>query len=388
MPKSGPVAPVSGHGWDLFGAELDVRPLKYQEISDRLRRGILAGVWPVGTRLPTEKELVQTTSFSLNTVRRAVDVLVDEGLVERRQGAGTFVIMQRFPTPQGRPRIGVMVPSTTAYFPTVLQGVDLAARSAGASIELESSRYDARREGACIRKLVEAGVEGLLLTPSLAELDDSVERVQQLLDLPVPVVLMERSLPQDHPADRTEYVRTDYVGGGYDAVHHLHALGHRRIMLLLRAVSEPGDGVCAGYLRAIQDLGLPVLPVHQADKGAWERTRAEEMLDRCREAGATAAFVFGDREAALLTDAALRRGMYVPEDLALVSYDNETASTAKIPLSAIDPPKHRLGRMAAQILMQRIAEGESSPVHQLRLRPRLVVRDSCGVQLGEAMSLR
>lgn len=369
----------------MFGGPHIGRTLKYQEVADRLRRGVVAGDWAIGARLPTEQQLVDNTGFSLNTIRRAVDELVDDGLVERRQGAGTFVVMQRSPAPKGRFRIGVMVPSTTEIFPTVLQGVESALRTAGASFQLESSRYDLGREDACIERLLEADVDGLLLTPALADVDDPFSRVEHLISIPVPVVLLERSLPLDGPADRTEHVRSDYAGGAYDAVHHLQSLGHRRIMLMLRAHPELDGRVRTGYHQAVEDLALPTIPVQRAGLRSWEHTQAERMLDSFRNSDATAAFVLGDREAALLMRAASRRGMSVPDDLALVSYDNETAETADIPLSAIDPPKHRVGRMAAQILLQRIAEGESYPLHQLRLRPRLVIRESCGAR-GRARS--
>ncbi|MDV9193176.1 substrate-binding domain-containing protein, partial [Streptomyces sp. SR27] len=101
-----------------------------------------------------------------------------------------------------------------------------------------------------------------------------------------------------------------------------------------------------------------------------------------RAAGVTAALCFGDREAALMLAAARRAGVRVPEDLALISYDNEFADIAETPLTAVSPPKYQLGRLAAQILLRRLAEGEAAPLHQVQLRPRLVVRASCGGRPG------
>lgn len=375
------VRSLAGPGPTLFSGAESGRPLKYRELSDRLRRGVLAGVWPAGERLPTERELVRSTGFSLNTVRRAVDDLVEAGLVERRQGAGTFVLTRQRPASRGKIRIGVMLPSTIEYFPTMLQGIESALRAGGASIELTDSQYESGREAACLEHLLEAGVDGMLLTPVLTSQEDPRARVDALRRLPVPVVLLERSLPGGGPGDRVEYVRSDYAGGAYDATLHLYSLGHRRVTLMLRAGSEPGAGVRAGYLSAVHDFSLPELPVQQASKEEWLRTGADGMIDRLLAAGATAALVFGDQEAALLTEAAARRKLSIPHDLALVSYDNETAGDAPVPLTAIDPPKHRVGRMAAQILLQRISEGDDCPVHQLRLRPRLVIRDSCGASL-------
>src|SRR3954447_16345448 len=98
------------------------RPLKFQALADELRRGILAGTWPLGSRLPTEEQLAGRTGVSLTTVRRALDELVAAGLVNRRQGAGSFVIASSEPGPRDR-RVGVLIPDTHFYYPQALRGI-------------------------------------------------------------------------------------------------------------------------------------------------------------------------------------------------------------------------------------------------------------------------
>ncbi|UFU05958.1 substrate-binding domain-containing protein [Ruania halotolerans] len=78
--------------------------------------------------------------------------------------------------------------------------------------------------------------------------------------------------------------------------------------------------------------------------------------------------------------AARRRGLRVPEDLALVSYDDELADVADVPLTSVAPAKYRVGKLAAEILLRRITDGDAGPVHQVQLRPRIVIRDSCGAR--------
>jgi len=62
------------------------------QVIDQLREQITAGVWAIGDRIPTEAELAQLTGTSRNTVREAVQSLVHAGLLERRQGSGTYVL--------------------------------------------------------------------------------------------------------------------------------------------------------------------------------------------------------------------------------------------------------------------------------------------------------
>jgi DNA-binding FadR family transcriptional regulator len=63
-----------------------------EQVIEQLRVQITSGTWAVGSRIPTESELAQTTATSRNTVREAVQSLVHAGLLERRQGSGTYVL--------------------------------------------------------------------------------------------------------------------------------------------------------------------------------------------------------------------------------------------------------------------------------------------------------
>ncbi|MFF2556281.1 FadR/GntR family transcriptional regulator [Nocardia sp. NPDC058058] len=62
------------------------------QVTEQLRAEIRSGRWPVGSRIPTEPELTELTGTGRNTVREAVQALVHAGMVERRQGSGTYVI--------------------------------------------------------------------------------------------------------------------------------------------------------------------------------------------------------------------------------------------------------------------------------------------------------
>jgi GntR family transcriptional regulator len=66
--------------------------IKYRRISEELSRDIRAGAWKVGDRIPSEPELAQTYGVSRGTVRNAVEQLVNEGMLRKEQGRGTFVI--------------------------------------------------------------------------------------------------------------------------------------------------------------------------------------------------------------------------------------------------------------------------------------------------------
>ncbi len=358
--------------------DTETKALKFEALADELKRGIIAGTWTAGQKLPTEQHLAAETGLSLTTVRRAFDELVAQDLVVRRQGAGSFVAARRPREERARRRVGVLLPDTQLYYPRVLQGIEEGLSAAGASLHLSTYRYDPSLEDGSIEFLLDAGVDGLLLVPTLTTIEDPAGRAQQLMDLPVPVVLLERSLIDAGPGDRTEHVCSDHQGGAYDAVRHLAALGHRRVALLTRDHGPTAPAVVLGYRHAVADLGLAVDLEFAQVKEAWSADSAEAAWARLRDFEATAALVFGDREATLLQGAIRRAGLSVPDDMALVSYDDETADLAEVPLTAVSPPKYRVGRMAADVLARRLVERDDCPLHQIRLRPRIVVRRSCG----------
>jgi GntR family transcriptional regulator len=72
--------------------EAGAEGVAYRQLAADLRRAIAAGRWPTGSRLPTEAEVVAETGFSRNTVRRAFQDLVSEGVVYRVRGRGTYVV--------------------------------------------------------------------------------------------------------------------------------------------------------------------------------------------------------------------------------------------------------------------------------------------------------
>ena len=198
--------------------DTDARDLKFRSLAADIRRGILAGTWAVGAKLPTEAQLAAETGLSLTTVRRAFDDLVQEGLVVRRQGAGSFVSVRQPVRRRSRLTVGVLLPDTQLYYPRVLQGIEETLSAHDVSLQLATYNYLPEREDTSIDFLIESGVDGLILVPTLNEIADPRQRVTDLMALDVPVVLLERSLTDLGPGDRSEHVCRAYDSGEMDRV--------------------------------------------------------------------------------------------------------------------------------------------------------------------------
>ncbi|WP_422128444.1 substrate-binding domain-containing protein [Streptomyces misionensis] len=331
-------------------------------------------------------DLVGLLGVSDVTVRRDVEALEREGLVRRFHGG---VALDRRAATAGREpdrprdglRLGLLLPNGP-YFREVLEGAREAAAELGVELTLAFSDYQPEQDLVAIRRHLDDGVDGLLLAPPTLENSRHTRFEERLRELRIPVVLVERELRSTTLVDRLDHVVTDHQAGARLAVEHLARLGHRRIALMVKDLGPTAPAVRLGYAHALRALGLdqdtPVHLVPQRGTSPHTEQRIDEVLGDLRAHGATAVLAHGDAEAILLLQLAAQRGIRVPEDLAIVSYDDEVAALAGVPLTAVAPPKRALGRKGIELLTSRLRSNHPLPVHHLTLQPSLAIRASCG----------
>ncbi|MCD4851794.1 substrate-binding domain-containing protein [Arthrobacter sp. AK01] len=329
------------------------------------------------------------------TVRRDLAVLAEQGLLERVHGgavstggkpAGPAAPQSTSWRPGGRrplATIGMIVPSASYYFPGVIRGAEAAAQEAGVRLVLGVSNYSAAEERRQLRRLYDHGVDGILITPSEQSLAKT-ETLDLLAESEVPVVVVERSIDDALDFGRLESVRSDHVRGSEIAVNHLLGLGHQRIAICLRENSPTASQLIDGFHIAMQRAGHPhddsmvrAMSRAQNDPQA-HRELMNGILDWCASTGVTAAVVHTDEDALQFVSACLERQVRVPEDFAIVSYDDEIAALGAVPLTAVAPPKYDVGHQALVMCLTRIGgrRGSTSALQRVNLSPALVVRDS------------
>ncbi|WP_445398873.1 substrate-binding domain-containing protein [Streptomyces sp. LE64] len=335
-------------------------------------------------------EFAEELGVSAITVRRDVESLAERGLLERVHGGAVPRQAPRGaaggprPVPAGAPRppagagarltFGLIVPAADYYYPDVIKGARAAAAARGVRLVLGISQYSPTEEQAQARQLLADGVDGLLITPC-----GPVAEQGWLAELPVPHLLVER-----RPAPglaRAESVVTDHAAGALAAVRHLVDRGRRRIGLLLREDSPHTPLVEEGYLGGLAAAGLAadeVLRLRLSPPGTDQDGRAraiERFADAVAAGELDGALVHNDHDAIVLLQRLRARGLSVPQDLAIVAYDDEVAALADIPLTAVAPPKHAVGASAVGLLADRLADPDR-PGHRLAILPELRVRDS------------
>jgi LacI family transcriptional regulator len=265
----------------------------------------------------------------------------------------------------------VMFDVCNPFFADVAEGAQDAADAAGMVLYLCNSGEDAARQTAYLEMLEQQRVEGVLITP----VDPHDPRIAALQARGTTVVLVARGSDLGRCS-----VTVDDVLGGDLAVTHLLDIGHRKIAFVGRTedLGHPSDRL-AGAEQAIARAGAePLTLLETARLDIAEGRRAGERLMGIPAARRpTAAFCANDLLALGLLQQMVRLGVRVPEDMAIVGYDDiQFAEAATAPLTSVAQPRHLLGRTAVELLLAD-ARGETSPDNRhVVFKPELIVRAS------------
>ena len=367
----------------------------YAQLTAHFRERILDGTYRAGSRLPTELELAEQFGVSRGTVRQAMQTLVNEGLIERIAGSGTFVRPSAVSMPSNRPtsvagkRIGVLLSYAVSELDlSMLAGAEATAKARGYQVSFAYTEESAEMQTRDIDWLRSDSVLGLIIYP-LSDISYD-ESIWGLKAQGFPFVLIDRFFPELD----TDYVASDNVGAGYRATQHLIILGHRRIgfshsfvgTLTTTSVRDRYEG----YRRALREYGVGFDDSLVYSLPRWSKDEPHNPCDEflARSDAPTAIVTSTDGVAIELVHSAQRIGRRVPEDLAIVGVDNLSLSSAiHPPLTTIAQPAREIGVSAANLLINRI-EGQGGPPQHIELPTSLIVRKSCGARLHVQRSAR
>ncbi|HID20780.1 MAG TPA: LacI family transcriptional regulator, partial [Planctomycetaceae bacterium] len=240
------------------------------------------------------------------------------------------------------------------------------------NVILCNSDYNLERERAYIEVLQAKQVDGLIFIPSSIE----IAHVRELLaKMRGPVVTADRYTPEL----AADSIIADNRAGGRLAAQHLLALGHQRIGCIERPKYLPHvQDRLIGFREVLEEQGI-VIPDELCVRGGFsfeDGVRAARRLLSLPNPP-TAVFAYNDIMAIGALRAAREMGLHVPDDLAVVGFDNIPVASFVTPqLTTIDQPKYRIGALAVELLIGRLSgEIEGDPQQQV-LDVRLIVRES------------
>ncbi len=357
--------------------------MKAREIVRRLVKDIMAGAYSETGKLPSEAALSDAFGVSRMTLRGALDELRRQGLIEKRNGSGSFL------TKRGCRRsglIGLVIPDYESYefFSEIKKETERLAARLGYRVALvfsneqkhESLVRDIRRK---VRELAVGRAEGAIFRPFVSEKMSATNKeiASIFKHAEIPVVLIDSDIIMPPNRSSCDLVAVNNVNAGRLIADHLHDCGYRRIAFLMERGKPFANANWSNRL-----FGLAgELALLECEEGVrklnFSPDDARELGRLLRSRSRPEAVVCGnDEQAVRLAETLARLGKRVPDDIAVVGFDDIAAARlANPPLTTISQPVRKLAATAFKTLLARIRNPESEP-REILLDAPLIVRRS------------
>lgn len=342
-------------------------PSKYIRLAEELRAKLPEYALQ-GGRLPTEAELCQSYGMSRQTVRHALQLLVDQGLIQRRHGSGSYV--RKAALHPDSMQIAVITSFLDDYiFPTILHDAQNIFAREGYSTLVYATENRVSTEREILKKLLNMKVSAVLVEGSKTALPTpNADLYMKLRESGIPILFLHgiySNLP-DFPC-----ILDNNHKGGYVLTRYLLEKGHRELGGIFKGDDLQGPQRYQGMVDALRDAGIPV-PDRRI---CWYDTETRsDMLDKGelgflkraikqRLSSASAVICYNDEIAHLLIRCLMEQGKSVPEDVAVVSFDNSYYSQiGPVSITSLGHRAVRTGCVAANQLLKLLRGERSSPV--------------------------
>lgn len=274
--------------------------------------------------------------------------------------------------------IALLVPEiVNSFYTTISRGVEDVANKHKLQVIVGNSDEDVAKEREYVDLMIALQIDGVIV----ASAGKSARHLKPLEQKRIPTVLIDRAVE----GIAADFVQGDSVGGTIALTQHLLSLGHRHIAFVNGNLdTSAARNRIAGFRHALAEAGVDV-EEDLISAGSWFIDDAERrtmaLLDARRPF--TAIFAANNFMAIGALHALRKNGLRVPEDIALVCFDDLEQSAAIDPfLTVMAQPAYTMGAIAMQLLIERIDGKAQEPGRVITLNPRLLVRRSCGAGLA------
>lgn len=352
-------------------------------------------------------DLADLFEVSVMTVRRDIDALVSQKLVVRRHGRVQAVDAAPETGGSSLADVLVVIPERHPILRDAASSAITQLRSLGVHASVRAVPAEAGAQNRMLDDLSQdESCDGLIIAPRWFSRREEIEHRPLLARLGRPAVLLERVPEESSELVSVDSVVSDHSFGVRLALEHLVDRGHRRVVLATRYDSPTARSVAESFPRVAGTLdalerwervlsapdavperamlegspahcqagGAEVLPLRQPDF-----SDPQWVLKLLRAGGFTGMIVHSDVNALALAQQLEACGVRIPEDCAIVAYDDVVAGHGAIPLTAVAPPKVNIGQAAATLIVERMraeATGYHWSTRRVQLLPELVQRAS------------
>lgn len=334
---------------------------------------------------PKLKDIAKRTGYSVNAISRALRDMPD--IAEETKEKIKKVAQEMNYSPNhaamslrtNRSKsIGVIVSDiANPVFSDMVKGVEMTAKEAGYTIILGNSKEDYEEEKSVVETLISRNVDGIILVPTMK----GKEVIETIKSRHIPLVLMGRRF---HDLNCNSVINDDKYGG-YLAGRHLLEKGHQKLAYITSPlyISSAIDRL-EGFKDALKEFkmsadSLFVFETEATPNGGYDTTL--KLIDE--NVDVTAVFCFSDFIAFGVLKALKERGVCIPEDIAVVGFDDIYFSELCAPaLTTINTSKLRTGIKATECLIKHINYMEIKDIHlnkeinNIIFEPNLIIRES------------
>lgn len=357
--------------------EENTKNAKYRKLVEDITEKINNGLYKAGDKLESENQLVRDYGYSRQTVRQALGVLENMGLLDRRRGSGTYISKKREPKERSY-NIGVVATYISDYiFPFIINGIESELTPKGYHITLGVTKNKIDDESRVLKSFMERKIDGLIIEGTKSAFPNpNLELYRKLQEMDIPVVFFNGYYPD---LKNTVYVVTDDRKAGYDLTAYLIKCGCKTIGGIFKSDDMQGHKRYSGYSQALINNGCSF----NDDYVMWYTTADEERFGEPdfdqyifkHYKDCDAIVCYNDKISAAIISVLTAYGEKIPETKMIGSFDNSRISDyASVKITSMNHPKEELGKIAARKLISIIETGRLEP--SVRMPMELVIKDS------------
>ncbi|MBM6995711.1 GntR family transcriptional regulator [Paenibacillus sp. DXFW5] len=345
---------------------------KYQMVKDYVLSQIENQEFTEDERIPSESEFSKLLDVSSITVRKALSELVNEGVIYRVRGKGSFVASQAAAVPDKTSNLVAFVISGIELYDSsylqIMRGIQSFLGKQGCKLIIEFVENDFEQERELILGLIQTELRGILIYSSDPEAAKGY--LGEIRKRGIPFVMLDRS-PSGYPVN---VVTCNNHDGAYEAVEYLIKQGHRRIgFAAYDYYLSPEVDRYHGYRNAMTNASLPIPESLLFLNKDIDYTMMASLI---RNGEMTALFCANDKRALEALEQLTLLGIRIPEQVSLMGFDDfESSKFAKVALSTVKQYFDTIGYESAKLLFE-ITEGTSYGNKKVMLPTSLVLRDT------------
>lgn len=361
-----------------LGASQNMEKPKYQQIASEIKNKIIDDEYQIGKLLPTEKQLQIQFNVSRHTIRQAMGILVNDGYVVKKKGAGTYVANTFISKESNNQlkKIGVIVTYLSDYiFPSIIRGIEKVLKENGYSLILSSTNNNHREERRCLEMMLDQGIQGLIVEPTKSNMfNPNLSYYSLIKKRNIPILMINARYEElNFP-----YISIDDTKSGFLATSYLLGKGHKDIALFTKIDDLQGKFRMKGYIEAFDKHDTlfnseNIYTYSTESKSIVIDQVVQHIKDRTLDI--TALVCYNDEVAYTLIKKLKLAGIKIPEDLSIVGEDNSILSQLEdISLTTTSHPQESLGVEAAEMIIEAVTSGK--PLKSRDLDTNIIERNS------------